>query len=134
MKHKKSDDDLVSMYNVLQEMETEDPPVFATMNLNITPYVDLKNVDGVSLMYKQSKLEICQQELLQQQSIMRDQLVEITGFLQKIDTRTLEREQLSVPLYSDVTNQRKSIEQTIRFPNSEPSLPNPSFSVVPMSI
>ena len=57
IKHRKSDDDLVSMYNVLQEVETADAPVFATINLNNIPCVDLKNIDGVSLMYKQTKLD-----------------------------------------------------------------------------
>ena len=77
-KHRKTVDDIANMYNVLQEMTIEDPPVFATVNLINIPYIDLKNVDSVSLLYKQSKLEDQFQEMLQQQGIMRSQLSEMS--------------------------------------------------------
>ena len=48
VKHRKTEDDLANMYNVLQETDTEDPPVFASLNLNNIPSVDLKNIDGFS--------------------------------------------------------------------------------------
>ena len=57
VKHRKSEDDLVSMYNILQEMNTENPLLFASVDLNNIPCVDLKNIDGVSLLSKQSDLE-----------------------------------------------------------------------------
>ena len=109
VKHRRSEDDLICMYNVLQEIDTEDPPVFATVNLNNIPYVDLKNIDGVSLLYKQLKMEEQQQELLQQQNIMREQLVEISKFLQKSD---IEGEIRTAPpsprvLFSDVIGGRQ---------------------------
>ena len=123
VRHRKSEDDLICIYNVLQEMETEDSPVFATYNLNNIPYVDLKNVDGVSLLYKQSKLEESQLELLQQQSLMRDQLWEISGFLQKIDDKCLKTDHPSRSLYSDVTSQRRSVSPTVHIPCTDPSSP-----------
>ena len=83
-KHKKTEDDLISMYNILQEMETEDPIVFATTNLNNVPYVDLKNIDGVSLMCKQSKMEEQMQNIMQQQVVMQAQLAEIYWIHTKI--------------------------------------------------
>ena len=42
-KHRKTEEDLISMYSVLQEIDTEDPPIFVSLNLNNIPFVDLKN-------------------------------------------------------------------------------------------
>ena len=83
VKHRKSEDDLKCMYNVLQEIDSEDPPIFATKDLNNIPCVDLKNIDGVSLICKQSKLEDQVQELIQQQAATRIQLAELTEYIQK---------------------------------------------------
>ena len=91
VKHKKTDDDLISVYNILQEMETEDPIVFATMNLNNVPYVDLKNIDGVSLMCKQSNMEEQMQNMMQQQMVMQAQLDEITEFIKKSNSVNIAR-------------------------------------------
>ena len=91
------------MYNVLQEMTTEDPPVFATVNLNNIPYIDLKNVDGVSLLYKQSKLEDQFQEMLQQQAVMQSQLSEMSEYLKNSNRCGLRGGSSGPPLYSHVT-------------------------------
>ena len=68
VKHRKTEDDLISMYKALQEIDTENQPLFAMLNLNNVPYVDLKNIDGISILCKQSHLEDIVQELLQQQT------------------------------------------------------------------
>ena len=82
VKHRKSEDDLVSMHDVLQEMNTENPLLFASVDLNNIPCVDLKNIDGVSLLSKQSDLESKVQEMIQQQAAMKTQLIQITRFLE----------------------------------------------------
>ena len=57
VKHRKTEDALVAVYVILQNLPTEDPPVFAALNLNNIPYVELKNVDGAALMWQQGQLK-----------------------------------------------------------------------------
>ena len=38
-KHQKSKDDLIAMYNLMQELPTENPPVFASLDINNLPCV-----------------------------------------------------------------------------------------------
>ena len=106
VKHKKTEDDLISMYNILQEADTEDPPVFATTNLNNIPYVDLKNIDGVSLLYKQSKMDDQLQDVLHQQAAMQAQFVEMLDFIKKMDNAARPMAvDLARPQYSEICKQ-----------------------------
>ena len=51
VKHRKSKEILRSMHDLLQQVPSENPPVFAATNLNNLPAVDLKNVDGALLVH-----------------------------------------------------------------------------------
>ena len=57
VKHRKSEEILRSMYDLLQQIPSENPPVFAATNLNNLPAVDLKNVDGAMLVHNQGQLK-----------------------------------------------------------------------------
>ena len=78
------------MYNILQGIPTEDPPVFVAINLNNIPCVDLKNVDGATLVCEHSRLKQKLSEVYEEQAAMKDQLAPI-----------LERYLNQQPLYSE---------------------------------
>ena len=97
VKHRNIDDDLISMYNVLQEIPTESDIFFTVRNLNNIPCVDLKNVDAASLICKQNtlteviselKLSLSNQiaDILKEQSRAKFQL---DSLCDKVDTNSL---------------------------------------------
>ena len=129
IKHRKSEDDLISMYNVLQEIDTENAPVFATINLNNIPYVDMKNVDGISLMYKQSKMQDQLQEMLHQQEVMQTQLNDVINCFQKKEKSVKPRVgKLSGPnYYSEVVSCGLTSKDCV---SAEGNVPSTSSSLI----
>ena len=57
VKHRKAEETLRSMYELLQQIPSETSPVFAATNLNNLPVVDLKNIDGATLVHNQEQLK-----------------------------------------------------------------------------
>ena len=45
---------LSSLYDLMQQISTENPPIFAAPDLNNIPVIDLSNIDGVSLVHNQN--------------------------------------------------------------------------------
>ena len=72
---------LVAMYGVMQEIPTENPPVFVALDLNNLPCLDLKNVDGASLICKQRQMKDELMEVKDEQMVMREQLASILNHL-----------------------------------------------------
>ena len=129
VKHRKSEEDLISMYNVLQEIETEDAPVFATMDLNNIPCVDLKNIDGVALICKQSKMEIQLQDVVHQQVAMQNQLAVITEYMKKVvqanvDETKEQNDQPKHPNRKNVSGKQQAILLSPELPLTQPT-PSP---------
>ena len=81
IKHRKTEDALISVYTLLQNLPTEDPPVFASLNLNNIPYVELKNVDGAALMWQQGQLKDQLQSMSEEQGAIKAQLASIVEHL-----------------------------------------------------
>ena len=77
VKHRKTDEILESMYLALQQQPTDDCNVFLTLDLNNVPCVDVKYVDGASIMCQQSRINNTLEEVLQEQSVMKAQLAEL---------------------------------------------------------
>ena len=74
VKHRKALDMLTSIYNVMQEIPTEDPPVFVAIDLNNIPCVDVKNIDAASLVCHQSIMQAQLDGVLNEQAAMKIQL------------------------------------------------------------
>ena len=82
VRHKKAEDALAAMYAIMQNIPTEDPPVFVVVNLNNIPCVDLSKIDGASLVSEQSRVKRQLEDVLQEHSAMKEQLAEI---LERLD-------------------------------------------------
>ena len=82
VKHRKSEDALNAIYVILQNLPVEDPPVFAAINLNNIPYVELKNVDGAALMWQQGQLKDQLQSMVEEHTVIKAQLASIIDHLQ----------------------------------------------------
>ena len=83
VRHRKVDDILESMYSMMQQLPTEDAPVFLALDLNNLPCVDLKNIDGVTMVCQQTSLSKQMDEVLREQAAMRAQLAELVRATQE---------------------------------------------------
>ena len=81
-RQRKVDEVLGTMYNLLQNVHGDDAPVFASWNLNNVPWVELKSVDGASLMWQQGAMKDQLTELKNEQVAMKEQLAVIMQFVQ----------------------------------------------------
>ena len=81
VKHRKAEDILKGLYDLMQSIPTEDPPVFLALNLNNLPFIELKNVDGAALVSQQRVMKNGLDAVLTEQEEMRKQLLEIRSLL-----------------------------------------------------
>ena len=121
IKHRKTEDALIAVYNLLQNLPAEDPPVFAALNLNNIPYVELKNVDGAALMWQQGQLKDQLHTMNEEQAAIKAQLASIVEHLRG-EKRSAEQE--STPS-SDVP------EAPISYKDVVVSIPNQDRNVLP---
>ena len=83
VKHRKAEDALGAIYNIFQNLPTDDPPVLASINLNNIPYVELKNVDGAAMMWQQGQMKDQLQEMVGEQAAIKAQLATIVEHLRE---------------------------------------------------
>ena len=92
VKHQDTDKMLSSIYNILQELPTESAPIFAATNISNLPQIDLKNVDGASLVYQQDRLQGKVEGLIHKQDTMQSHMASmqsvIDDLLNKITNST----------------------------------------------
>lgn len=81
VKHRKTDDILRGIYDLMQSLPTEDPPVFAAVDLNNIPFIELSNIDGAALVAQQRTMKDHIASLLADQQQMRSQLTQIVEML-----------------------------------------------------
>ena len=81
VKHRRAEEALSAIYNILQNLPVEDPPVVAALNLNNIPYVELKNVDGAAIMWQQGQLKDQLHEMTEEQTAIKVQLANIMEHL-----------------------------------------------------
>ena len=77
IKHRKVEEILGSIYVTLQQLSSEDPPAFIAIDLNNIPCVEMRNIDGVSVVCQQTRLNRQMDEVLREQAVMRAQLAEL---------------------------------------------------------
>ena len=82
VKHRKTEDILKGMYELMQSVPTEDPPSFVAVDLNNIPFINLSNIDGAVLVSQQSVLKTEFTALLDEQKEMRLQLSSIKELLE----------------------------------------------------
>ena len=70
IKHRKTEDILKGMYDLMQSIPTEDPPVFVAPDLNNIPFINLRNVDGAVLVSQQNVLKAEFASMLNEQKLM----------------------------------------------------------------
>ena len=91
------------MYTIMQNIPTEDPPVFAALNLNDIPWVELKSVDGAALMWQQGAMK-------EQMAAMKEQMAAM------VDEQAAMKVQLaSVVSCFEEINKAKQLEQTTEY-------------------
>ena len=83
IKHRKTEDILKGMYDLMQPIPTEDPPVFVAPDLNNILFINPRNVDGVALVTQQNVLKSEFKSMLNEQKLMRSQLSSIKELLEK---------------------------------------------------
>ena len=86
VKHRKSEDILESIYEIMQNIPVEESPVFVAPNLNNLPCIDLKNVDGPSIVCKQESMQKTVDSVLSEQESMKLQLGRIESALSLLVT------------------------------------------------
>ena len=82
VKHRKTDEILRGIYDLMQALPTENPTVFVALDLNNIPYIELKNIDGVTLLTQQRVLKDDITAIKDDQEHMRSQLARICGMLE----------------------------------------------------
>ena len=90
VKNRKVDDVLQGVYSIMLALSTEDSPIFIALNLNNLPCIDMKNVDGASLVCQQAKLNETVSNMRTEQEVMKS---EIRALNELIKNRFLETEQ-----------------------------------------
>ena len=108
-KHRKAEDALGAMYNIMQNLPAEDPPIFAALNVNNIPYVDLKSVDGAAIVWQQAQMKDKMQEMADEQAVIKTQLGTVLEYILKEKT-------------SEATNQsaQSSYSGALRTPVPDP--------------
>ena len=86
-RHRKVEEALGTMYNLLQNLSADEAPVFAALNLNNVPYVELKSVDGAALMWQQGSLKDQLSEVRNEQIAMKEQLAAIMQVVERCAQR-----------------------------------------------
>ena len=92
VRHRKSDETLKSMYDLLQQVPVENPPIFAATNLNNLPAIDLKNIDGATLVHNQDqlkqKVESLQDHLTKIESLLANGSASVSRVVRASNTNT----------------------------------------------
>lgn len=83
VKHRKTEDIIRSVYELMQALPTEDPPVFATTDLNNIPFVNLSNIDGAALVGQQQCMKQDLAVVRTEQEEMRKQLAWLRNTLEE---------------------------------------------------
>ena len=82
IKRRKAEDMLKQLYELMQGIPTEDPPVFVAIDLNNLPFIDLKNIDGAVLVSQQKSMKQDITAVRSEQEEMRRQLEVIQNLLE----------------------------------------------------
>ena len=108
VKHQESDKMFSSIYVIMQELPSDKPPVFAATNVNNIPAIDLKNIDGINLVYQQDRMRCKMEDMAREHSMMRSELSSVQSLLRDL----LENKMPNSTTGSD-TKASPEIEQTI---------------------
>ena len=91
MKQRKTELILTAIYESMLAMKTESTLLFVALNINNLPCVDLKNIDGAALVFRQAEMKVVVDGLQREQNIMRDQiaklLAEVPGGVSPLELR-----------------------------------------------
>ena len=85
VKHRKAEEILRGMYDIMQAIPTENPPSFLALDLNNIPYIDLTNIDGTKLVAQQNTMKCNIANILAEQEEMRKQMSSIRQLLEGRD-------------------------------------------------
>ena len=83
VKHKKTDEILKRIYEVFQNIPTDNPPVFVAIDLNNLPCVNLSNIDGAALVCQQKHMKLDLAAIMAEQALMREKLIEISALVHR---------------------------------------------------
>ena len=85
VKHRKTEEILRGMYDIMQAVPTENPPSFLALGLNNIPYIDLTNIDGTKLVAQQHTMKCNIANILAEQEEMCKQMSSIRQLLEGRD-------------------------------------------------
>ena len=117
IKHRKTEDALNAIYVILQNLPVDDPPVFAALNLNNIPYVELKNVDGAALMWQQGQLKDQLQNMVEAHTVIKAQLASIIDHLQNGNVNTASSKPAEVQAPNGVNTYREVLRANLPAPS-----------------
>ena len=81
IKHRKAEDILKGLYDLMQGFPSEDHPVFVAVDLNNLPFIELTNVDGAMLVSQQKVMKESLNAILAEQEAVRKQIGELRSLL-----------------------------------------------------
>ena len=112
VKHRKPEDILKGLYDLMQGIPTEDPPVFVAPDLNNIPFINLSNIDGAMLVSQQNAMKTEfdlmkneQIEIKSQLSAIKE-LLEVSG-MRNTSTGTIANETVATHRVSIASNLAK---------------------------
>ena len=87
VKHRKPEDVLKGLYELMQGIPTEDPPVFVAPDLNNIPFINLSNIDGAMLVSQQNAMKTEVESMKNEQIESKSQLSAIKVLLESSSMR-----------------------------------------------
>ena len=109
-KHRKVDEILGGMYTILQNLPSDDPPIFASINLNNIPWVEMKSVDGAALMYQQGQMKDQLSTIVDDQAAMKTQIALLIEAVEKI-TPHHDASSTNTPSFKAITNKEARVDK-----------------------
>ena len=82
--HRKSEDILAALYLEFQGLPTDHDLIFLALNLNNIPSVNLTNIDGATLVFKQNSLNVTMEGILEENKYFREELSTIKTLLRDV--------------------------------------------------
>ena len=80
--HRKQDDILSALYLEFQGLPSDHELIFVALNLNNIPSVNLSNIDGATLVFKQNSLNETIEAILEENKLFREELSSIKTMLE----------------------------------------------------
>ena len=131
VKHRDVEKIVKAIYDAMQQIPTENPPVFAAPNINNLPVIDLANIDGASLVHNQNDVNEKINIMCKDQELMKKQLENIQKLLEVKETSVNKvsciRQAPCGSITSDIILQQNDIVPSNSVPNTYASTVRKSF-------